>query len=189
MTAKRQRILEVALELATTTGIDSLSTIEVAKQAEVAKATLFHHFKSKQALINSIYESIKTDYDFFTGHEPLDINARLVLLWRESLSWAVVNPKKVAFLSMYYTSRTVPREARQRAKKQSLDGLYHLIQEAQYHNGLQNESTEVLVESVYSMFMSTALNLVYEEHQQQTLFIDGSTLVFKRLLNCPATCP
>ncbi|ASI92736.1 TetR/AcrR family transcriptional regulator [Vibrio mediterranei] len=187
MTAKRQRILEVALELATTASIDSLSTIEVAKQADVAKATLFHHFKSKQTLINAIYESIKTDYDFFTGHESLDINTRLVLLWRESLSWAVVNPKKVAFLSMYYTSRTVPREARQRAKKQSLDGLYRLIQEAQHHNDLQSESTEVLVESIYSIFMSTALNLVYEDHQQQALFIDGSTLVLKRLLNSPAT--
>ncbi|MCG9788624.1 TetR/AcrR family transcriptional regulator [Vibrio barjaei] len=187
MTAKRQRILEVALELATTAGIDSLSTIEVAKQADVAKATLFHHFKSKQTLVNAIYESIKTDYDFFTGHESLDINARLELLWRESLSWAIVNPEKVAFLSMYYTSRTVPREARQRAKQQSLDGLHRLIQEAQHHNGLQNESTEVLMESVYSMFMSTAQNLVYEEPQRHALFVDGSTLVFKRLLNCPTT--
>ncbi len=59
--SKREQILQTALRLFTEHGFRGTSTAEISKQAGVATGTLFHHFKSKEELIEELYLSAKAE--------------------------------------------------------------------------------------------------------------------------------
>lgn len=183
MTTKKLLILDATLTLAMETGIDGLSTLNVANQAGVAKATLFHHFKTKAELIDAVYLAIKSDFDFFAAPADEDINHQFEYMWRHSLSWALDNAEKLAFLNMYYIAKSVPNEQRVAAKKESIAGLYERVQVAQTHNNIPNESTEVLTEAIYAHFMSTASTLLTIAPDARTQYIDDSVKILLRIIN------
>ena len=58
MTTK-EKILKSALKLFAKQGIDKTSTAQITKDVGIASGTLFVHFKTKQALIDTIYLRIK----------------------------------------------------------------------------------------------------------------------------------
>ena len=55
MNEKKQSILDASLKLFVENGFHGTSTAEIAKTAGVATGTLFHYFKTKEELINSLY--------------------------------------------------------------------------------------------------------------------------------------
>ncbi len=55
MNEKKQSILDASLRLFVENGFHGTSTAEIAKTAGVATGTLFHYFKTKEELINSLY--------------------------------------------------------------------------------------------------------------------------------------
>ena len=55
----RDRLLEAARELFTTTGYHATTTPMIAKRAGVAEGTIYRHFPSKQALLNASYQDIQ----------------------------------------------------------------------------------------------------------------------------------
>ncbi len=61
--AARAAILDVAHVLFSERGVDAVTMAEVAEASGVARATVFNHFGSKQALVEAITESV---YDGYT---------------------------------------------------------------------------------------------------------------------------
>ena len=57
---KPETILAAALSLFRSEGVN-VSTARIAKQAGVSNGTLFNYFPTKQALIDALYVSIKTE--------------------------------------------------------------------------------------------------------------------------------
>lgn len=55
MSTKREDIIKTAMRLFTEEGFHATPTSKIAKEANVATGTLFHHFKNKEALINALY--------------------------------------------------------------------------------------------------------------------------------------
>ncbi len=54
MTKKRDRILEVALELFAENGFDGTTTAKIAKDSGVSEGLIFKHFENKVGLLNAI---------------------------------------------------------------------------------------------------------------------------------------
>jgi len=52
-----QSILEVAEQLFADSGFDSVSISDIAQRADVSKANIFHHFKSKEGLYLAVLKS------------------------------------------------------------------------------------------------------------------------------------
>jgi len=52
---KRDKILEVMLRLIKEQGIQATPMAQVAKEAGVAAGTIYHHFASKEQLVNELY--------------------------------------------------------------------------------------------------------------------------------------
>ncbi len=50
----RDRIVEVASELFYTQGVEVTSFLDLAKQLGISKGNLYHHFKTKNALLNAV---------------------------------------------------------------------------------------------------------------------------------------
>ncbi|MEZ4579078.1 MAG: helix-turn-helix domain-containing protein [Desulfobacterales bacterium] len=53
--SKKKKYLKPALLLFVENGIDKTPTSKIASEAGVATGTLFHHFKNKEDLVNSLY--------------------------------------------------------------------------------------------------------------------------------------
>ncbi|WP_163508888.1 TetR/AcrR family transcriptional regulator [Fodinicola acaciae] len=61
----RQRIQQVALELFGEYGYDKTSLREIAERLGVTKAALYYHFKSKEAIVASVFEDMYDGMDDF----------------------------------------------------------------------------------------------------------------------------
>ena len=59
MTERKEKILEVALQLFADHGYASTSTSKIAKAAGVSEALIFRHFKSKEGLLQAIMDQGK----------------------------------------------------------------------------------------------------------------------------------
>lgn len=58
MTQKKRKILRAALQLFGQYGYHSISTAQIASQAEVSEGLIFRHFGSKQGLLEYLYQEM-----------------------------------------------------------------------------------------------------------------------------------
>ncbi|WP_428848299.1 TetR/AcrR family transcriptional regulator [Shewanella olleyana] len=61
-TDKKQAILDAALILFVEQGFHGTSTASIAKKSGVATGTLFHHFPTKEALLNHLFVAVKQEF-------------------------------------------------------------------------------------------------------------------------------
>lgn len=71
----RRRLLDCAANLAVETGLSSLTIQAVADAADVTKGGLFHHFPSKEKLIEGVFidllEQLDTEIDTLLADDPI----------------------------------------------------------------------------------------------------------------------
>jgi len=104
---KIDKIYKAALELFTTKGFHGTPTSEIAKTAGVANGTLFHYFKTKEDLINSLYLKVKNELveESINGIDKIDsIKLKVEFLWSKSIQWAMTHPQKLFFIQQYMYS-------------------------------------------------------------------------------------
>lgn len=112
---KREQILDSALELFAEQGFRGTPTADIAKHAGVATGTLFHHFKTKEDLINSLYEHIKSKMAE-NILLPLEDNTGLrdkihdILLGH--VSWALNNNQEYRFIKYCEASPYISEQLR-----------------------------------------------------------------------------
>lgn len=70
----RERIKEVALQLFETQGYDRKSLREIAERVGVTKAALYYHFKSKDAILNCIFEGFFAEVEALGDSIPDDLD-------------------------------------------------------------------------------------------------------------------
>ncbi|SHH76272.1 TetR/AcrR family transcriptional regulator [Ferrimonas marina] len=100
--SKRQLLLDAALDCFVEQGIDATATARIAKRAGVANGTLFHHFPTKQDLVNALYAEVKQRMSqqlqegLASDTAPLQQRARI--LWFNALDWLMAHPKGLRFV-------------------------------------------------------------------------------------------
>ncbi|SFM78577.1 TetR/AcrR family transcriptional regulator [Methanolobus profundi] len=114
---KRQTILDASLILFTDRGFHGTPTSLIAKEAGVATGTLFHYFKTKEELIDTLYLEIKKE-----SGSVLEDAASCGDSCREKLDnvsnaladWGLDNPRKIYFMQQFcyspYISSTAQEE-------------------------------------------------------------------------------
>ena len=89
---KPEKILAAALSVFAEEGV-GVSTAKIASDAGVSNGTLFNYFPTKQALIDALYVSIKSDIAEAVGEfddaEPIELRMRQV--WDRWFGWASQN--------------------------------------------------------------------------------------------------
>lgn len=110
--SKRTQILDAALALFTQNGFHGTSTAAIARQAEVATGTLFHHFASKEVLIESLYREVKKELAeaFLQDVDGTQKYPSVETIWTNGVSWLVANPKRMSFFllcshSLYFSKQ------------------------------------------------------------------------------------
>jgi AcrR family transcriptional regulator len=116
--SKRDQILREALKLFTEHGFRGTSTAEISKQAGVATGTLFHHFKSKEELIEVLYLSSKSelaDYLKIACEDCVGCEEIIRQSWFSFVEWAVANESKYRFFKHCEASPYISEAIKEKA--------------------------------------------------------------------------
>ena len=128
--ATRNRLLEAARELFTTTGYHGTTTPMLASKAGVAEGTIYRHFPSKQALLNAAYQETQrwgaaTIRDVMAGASR-PARERLRSLGRVWLETAERDPARIRLLLLWRGQRELDDTSRAAAAEWR-QALEHLV--------------------------------------------------------------
>jgi len=110
---KRDLILETTLNLSYELGIQATSIQLIMKKSAIAAGTIYHHFESKDELIDTLYSELKEDMGkavIQNLENELSFKEKFILIWKNLFSFYIDNPKKFEFLENYAHSPLVRRE-------------------------------------------------------------------------------
>lgn len=130
MQHKPEEILAAALSVFVQEGV-SVSTARIAAAAGVSNGTLFNYFPTKQALIDALYVSIKTDLADAAGEfddtEPIERRMRQV--WDRWFGWARQNRDAHLVVNLLHQAGLASAEA-QAAGNVAVVGPVRVLNEA-----------------------------------------------------------
>ena len=109
---KPEDILAAAITVFHQEGIN-VPTAQIAKAARVSNGSLFNYFPTKQALIDALYLSIKSDLVAAVGQlEPTEpIEVRMRQIWQRWLGWARAHPDAHRVVNLLGQSGMITPEA------------------------------------------------------------------------------
>jgi AcrR family transcriptional regulator len=127
---KPEKILAAALSVFLEEGV-GVSTARIASAAGVSNGTLFNYFPTKQALIDALYVSIKTDLAAAVGEfddaEPIEHRMRQV--WDRWFGWANHNRKAHLVVNLLHQAGLASAAARAEGQRAVL-GPARVLDEA-----------------------------------------------------------
>ena len=107
---KKDLVLKTTLSLVTTRGFYDTPMSLIAKESGVATGTIYHHFSSKEDLINHLYAITKrrmgTAITQGQIHES-NFKNRFFLFWNNLYNHFLTNPDEFRFLEQYANSPLV----------------------------------------------------------------------------------
>ncbi|WP_196221217.1 TetR/AcrR family transcriptional regulator [Sansalvadorimonas verongulae] len=145
--SKREQILTAALKLFMENGFEKTPTSAISKVAEVATGTLFHHFKTKEDLISTLYFEIKMevrDHLFSDFDETADLKVNLQGTAVSMVDWSLENPDKFQFLAQFGESSLIPSNTRERVEA-AFESLNILLQKGAANNTFHDVPEELML--------------------------------------------
>lgn len=116
MKDKKEAILNAAMHLITENGFHGTPMSMVAKKANVAAGTIYHHFESKEDLINQLYASLKKKFGealMKGGNADGNVKEQFFQLWINMYEYFINNPEEFRFLEQYANSPYIEQEIRE----------------------------------------------------------------------------
>ncbi|MGB0521794.1 MAG: TetR/AcrR family transcriptional regulator [Flammeovirgaceae bacterium] len=117
---KREEILNATLELVTENGFHGAPMSKVAKKANVAAGTIYHHFANKDALIVALYHEIKFKMGrALSSNDDKSWNTkkRFFHFWMNQYRFFSENTSYFRFMEQYNNSPFLTNEIRENGKK------------------------------------------------------------------------
>jgi len=127
--SKRDQILTAALSLFIENGFEKTPTSAISKAAGVATGTLFHHFKTKEDLINALYLDVKiallenlaaNTVSNGDGNE-VNLKAQIKALWFNMIDWVLLHPQEFRFLAQFGESAHIASSTREKVEEAFAD--------------------------------------------------------------------
>lgn len=157
MNEKKRQIQDAALQLFVENGFHGTSTAEIAKTAGVATGTLFHHFKTKQELINSLYLNTKENMlkavtEDYNAEKPFKLNIKN--LWLKFSYFGIENSDMFQFIIIFHSSPYITSLTKEEAETR-FDEIVTF-----YRKGIENQEIktvkgEMMVEFFWGTIFST----------------------------------
>jgi AcrR family transcriptional regulator len=133
---KRDKILEFTTQLIAEEGVNGSPMSQIAKKAGIAVGTFYHHFKSKEEIINEIYISIKKNFGFIlekSKEKELGYKEEFEDVWLGVYNFFVNNPVQFKFLQQIDHCPIITNAVKEECEKY----LYPIFEF--YQKGIDNE--------------------------------------------------
>ena len=160
--ATRERLLQAALELYTTTGFFRTTTPMLAERAGVAEGTIYRHFSSKEHLLNEAWRrAYRAAIELLKALELDRVRKapdRLALLARQFVDLAATDPPLMRMLFATESEAHLDEPSRV-IRREFLDGLVQLVAMGK-SDGLVRPGPAELWASVWFTVVEHAVDLV-----------------------------
>lgn len=172
---KRQAVLDAAMMLFTEHGFHATPTSEIARRAKVATGTLFHHFATKEALIDQLYLEIKSQLHTYLI-EGLDaaapVRSRCLGLLRRALAWAMTFPIQHRFLTMFAASPNLSSTAKEEGLRR-FAFLGELLEEGKRQQVVKDLPLDLLHDLCGGMMMAAEAHFSsHPERYRDSRYVD-----------------
>jgi AcrR family transcriptional regulator len=116
---KREIIFNTALDLIAVHGLHNTPMSLVSKVSEVSTGAIYHHFESKEVLINELYLHIKEEIHraVFTGFDDTDYREGFNTIWSNYFHFLIQHPNVLSFAEQCSTAPIIKNSTRQEAAK------------------------------------------------------------------------
>ncbi|MGL4447594.1 MAG: TetR/AcrR family transcriptional regulator [Shewanella sp.] len=189
MTDKRQAILDTALTLFVSQGFHSTSTASIAKQAGVATGTLFHHFATKDALMECLFLSIKQEFAdalLLNHQQGDDLKQSARQLWQSAIDWSLANPIKQLFFQQYSMSPMIAPPIREQAMHSILGFIAKLIEQGQSAGLIAAYPLPLMLENCHGQYLAaTRFFIDHPQLGQDKAHRDASFALFWQAMAAP----
>jgi AcrR family transcriptional regulator len=154
---KEQKILDASLKLFTERGFHGTSTAEIARTAGVATGTLFHYFKTKEELINSLYfytkeSMLKEVHGQYQYDKPFKEN--LKSLWLNLVHFGVNDSPKFQFIITFHCSPYITSLTLEQIESQ-LEGTVEVYKKGLKEQEIKEVYFELAMDYLWGSVVST----------------------------------
>ncbi len=155
---KRQQILAATLDLIHENGLQSTPMSAIAKNAGVAMGTIYHHFPSKEDLVNALYQDLLGQLgayvlERYTADSP--VHGRLTQLWTHSLRFILDHPRQFLFVDQYAHSPYIDPAAKE-DDSGWWEALVRAIDDGQQQGIIKPVNPELLIQGVVGLLGALA---------------------------------
>ena len=151
----REEILDAALGLFAERGYHGTAIPDITSRAGVATGTIYRHFRSKEVLVNTLYQQCKSDLmaclmeGLSPEHPP---RKQFHRLWRGLARFATSQPEAFAFLELHHHGAYLDQESLD-MERGALELLVRLIEAARIRGRVKPYTNEVLITLVWGTFV------------------------------------
>ena len=150
----RSRILKVSRQLFTAKGYDNTTLDDIARGAEISRATLYNYFSNKEDLLLGIAENALDEIRHLVNVELADEPSSLVRLRHALESLALDSIRYIALTRRIFYLNATPGSELHDTRRELMDLLEKLIREAQEQGSLRRDlSAGELAESFFGVFL------------------------------------
>jgi AcrR family transcriptional regulator len=152
---KIEVILDSALKLFTEQGFHKTPVPEIANKAGIGAGTIYRYFKSKEDLVNALYQKWKGIFSRMLVQgfpENEDEKAQFFHLWNKMAQFQIEHPQPFQFLEFHFHANYLDRESLkiEEASHVFLSGFF---EKCRGKNLIKNIPPEALIGYCYGAFL------------------------------------
>lgn len=153
---KKEKIIKTSMKLFVKQGFEHTPTSQISEEAKVATGTLFHHFKTKEELINQTYIYVKksmAEFIFKDFNDKLKTEEKIKVIWLGMIKWSFKNQLNAQFLEKFYGSSYIDKITVDEANSDFEKG-YEVFAQAKKEKLIKEISKELFANLTFSMLYS-----------------------------------
>jgi AcrR family transcriptional regulator len=177
---KRNAILDAATDLFAERGLTAAPTSEISKLAGVAEGTLFTYFKTKDDLINALYQEIKLELaDAMMSDFPRKkkVGIRLRHVWDRYVNWGIANPKQRKVLAQLTVSEVLTKESREAGSAPFVE-FQTMIRDAIEQRIFRNDVPVELISKSLAALVEATIDLTVSNPSKAKQYRDSGFQMF-----------
>jgi AcrR family transcriptional regulator len=177
---KRNAILNAATRLFAERGLAAAPTSEISNWAGVAEGTLFTYFRTKDVLINSLYQEIKLELaDAMMSDFPRKKNVRTRLrhVWDRYVNWGIANPRERKVLAQLQVSEVLTKESRDAGSAPFVE-FHTMIRDAVEQRIFRNDLPVELISKSLAALVEATIDLTVSSPSKAKHYQDSGFQMF-----------
>jgi AcrR family transcriptional regulator len=167
---KRNAILSAATQIFAERGLGA-PTAAISSVAGIAEGTLFTYFKTKEDLVNALYQEIKLELaDTMMSGFPRkrSVRERLRHVWDQYIHWGVTNPLQHKVLNQIKFSSSLSEEAKA-AGNEPFAEIQKMAEDAVAQRLVQDLPQQFIAAAMRSL-VETTMEFVRQNPKQAELY-------------------
>lgn len=182
---KRTQVIEKALELFTSQGLQQTSMAQISKESGVAVGTIYLNFKSKDELIERIFLMIQENFGKaveLTNEElELSFEEQFYLIGQRAYNFYVHHPEQFYFIDTLNYSPLISKETREEGRT-SYKQAIQILSEGMERGHIQQIPRVLLIRLIYNGIISLVqIKLSDNEDVDEKLLNQTIAMILKGL--------